>query len=157
LHTNLINGENITLLWKISQDFESLWSPSSLVNCYKISVSQIITNMLLLSWTQSRPSTLFFTCLLISTYVNVSNTTDDTRTWRAYPSGAHALNTVFSLVRVDQSIILFYFIMFFLPLLAYLYFSNCIFWFLLMAFANFVRITKNFVDKPTTERGLLNY
>jgi hypothetical protein len=34
---------------------------------------------------------------------------------------------VFSLVPVDQSIILFYFIMVFLPLLAYLYFSYRIF------------------------------
>jgi hypothetical protein len=93
LHTNLINGENITLLWKISQDFESFVVAIIIGQLLQISVSQMITDMLLLSWTQSRTSTLFFTYILTSTYVNVSNTTDDNRRWIAYPSGADELNT----------------------------------------------------------------
>jgi hypothetical protein len=64
LHTNLINGENITLLWKISQDFESF--------VVAIIIAQLLQNICItdnhgyvtLSWTQSRPSTL-------STNINV--------------------------------------------------------------------------------------
>ena len=51
------------------------------------------TDMFLLSWTHSRPFTLFFTNLRISTDASINNTTFDTRTWIAYPSEAHELNT----------------------------------------------------------------
>jgi len=64
-----------------------------LINCYRLSVSQMITDMFLLSSTKSGPSTLFFTYLWISTCVNVSNPTYDTGTWIAYPSGAPEFNS----------------------------------------------------------------
>ena len=64
LNTNLINGDEITLLFLHGRSVNIsifLWSLSPLVNCYRISVSQMIMDMFLLSWTQSRPSTLLFT------------------------------------------------------------------------------------------------
>ena len=64
-----------------------------LINCYRLSVSQMITDKFLLSWTKSRPSTLFFTYIRISTCVSVSNTTYDTRTSIVYPSGAPEFNS----------------------------------------------------------------
>ena len=64
LNTNLIYGDKITLLHLHGRSVNIsrvLWSTSSLVNCYIISVSQMTMDMFLLSWTQSRPSTLLFT------------------------------------------------------------------------------------------------
>jgi hypothetical protein len=64
-----------TLTWKISQHFESF--------VVAIIIGQLLQNicitddhdMFLFSWTQYRPSTLFFTCLRISTGANVSKMT----------------------------------------------------------------------------------
>ena len=91
-----------------------------LINCYKISVSQMITDMFLLSSTKSGPSTLFFTYLWISTCVDMSNPTYDTGTWIAYPSGAPEFNSgvYFGSCCSIHSYILFFW--FCWPLLAYL-------------------------------------
>ena len=84
---------SVTLTWKISQHFERF--------VVAIISGQLLQNICITDdhgyvpfvMNTIRPSTLFFTYLRMSGCASVSNTTDDTRTWIAYPSWAHELNT----------------------------------------------------------------
>ena len=150
--------------WKISQHFESLWSPSSLVNCY-ISLEMPVSSQGHYVFTVFRLLTdfvclytyEFWLCLwkivrsLIILLLPLQNIciTDD----------HGSIHFVINTFPPFYPVIHLYTILRCWPLLAYLYFSFCIFcifWFRLTAFAYFVGIFKPFVDKPTTERKLLN-